>query len=360
MTTDEMPVDTDERAGLLRTLLADSRLLLLLDNAATAEQVRPLLQGAQRCRVLVMSRHALRGLLVTHDVRTLTLDLLSLEQSEQLLRMLLGPERWDGNEAAIADLAGLCGHLPPALRLAAAHLATRPRLSPAEFAARLDREGQLAVLDVDDDLHSGIRAAFELSYRSLPTATRRAYRLIGLHPGTGFSTAAVGALIGTGPADAAAELDRLACAHLVHQTSAERWRMHDLLREFAVGKLELDSPQEERDTAGLRIVDWYLRACEKAMDMVDPHRRRPPASTVPPRHRGHRATAPGIGRGRRRLAGDRVRQCRRRRRPLRAPRSARPDGAAGPHAVAALPFQPADGRLDRHAPAGAGGGPGDG
>lgn len=282
VTADEMPVDTDERAGLLRTLLADSRLLLLLDNAATAEQVRPLLQGSQRCRVLITSRHALRGLLVTHDVRTLTLGLLTPEQSERLLRMLLGTERCDGNEAAVADLARLCGYLPLALRLAAAHLATRPRLSPAEFAARLDREGQLAVLDVDDDLHSGIRAAFELSYGSLPTATRRAYRLIGLHPGTEFSTAAVGALIGAGPADAAAELDRLACSHLVHQTSAERWQMHDLLREFAVAKLELDSPQEERDAAGLRVVDWYLRACEEAMDMVDPHRRRLAASTAPP------------------------------------------------------------------------------
>ncbi|MCX4792185.1 tetratricopeptide repeat protein [Streptomyces sp. NBC_01221] len=277
---EELPGTAEEQSALLRTLLADRRVLVVLDNAAGAEQVRPLLQGSRRCRVVVTSRQALRGLLVTHEVYTFVLDLLTPQQARELLERLLGARRAAGAGDVLAELARLCGYLPLALRLAAAHLVSRPQLGLEEFVARLRREGRLSVLAVEDDLHAGVRAALELSYGGLPAPTRRTFLLAGLHPGQEFGTAAVAVLAGRSVREADEELDRLAGLHMVEQTRADRWRMHDLLREFAGARLRQESTAQEREAAGRELVDWYAAACEAAMDLVDPHRRRLPSPAV--------------------------------------------------------------------------------
>ncbi|MFE9927143.1 tetratricopeptide repeat protein [Streptomyces sp. NPDC005774] len=277
---EELPGTAEEQSALLRTLLADRRVLVVLDNAAGAEQVRPLLQGSRRCRVVVTSRQALRGLLVTHEVYTFVLDLLTPQQARELLERLLGARRAADAGDALAELARLCGYLPLALRLAAAHLVSRPRLGLEEFVARLRREGRLSVLAVEDDLHAGVRAALELSYASLPAPTRRTFLLAGLHPGQEFGTAAVAVLAGRSVREAGEELDRLAGLYLVEQTGADRWRMHDLLREFTGARLRQESTAQEREAAGRELADWYAAACAAAMDLVDPHRRRLPSPTA--------------------------------------------------------------------------------
>ncbi|MFB7950171.1 BTAD domain-containing putative transcriptional regulator [Kitasatospora phosalacinea] len=235
---DRLPADPDEAAALYRTLLADRRLLIVLDDARDAEQVRPLLPGAHGCAVLVTSRNRLTGLLVGNGARRLTLDPLGPAEGSLLLGTLLGPDRVAADPAAAHRLVRACGGLPLALRLAAADPAsgstTLDDCAPARPDAAL-----LARLDLTDDPHTGLRAAFDRSYRALPAPARHLFRLLGHAPAPGLSTDAATALataeLATTPAETAALLARLADAHLVREHPPGHHFLPGLLHPYAAG-----------------------------------------------------------------------------------------------------------------------------
>ncbi|MFL6074755.1 MAG: ATP-binding protein [Mycobacteriales bacterium] len=261
---DQVPAGTEEAAALYRSLLAGRRMLVLLDNARSADQVRPLLPGAPGCLVVVTSRDRLDGLVAVDGAARMTLDVLDLVESVALLAAVLGPDRVDAEPAAAAELAGRCGRLPLALRIVAAHLAAEPARSLADQAAAL-RADRWAELAVPGDPAASVRAAFDSSYHRLEPAARRLFRLLGQAPGgdgAGIPPPAAAALAGTSTPDTRATLRRLAAAHLV-EGRGDRYVLHDLTADYARGRAEPD------DAAALaRLCRWYLDTAEAAAELV--------------------------------------------------------------------------------------------
>ncbi|MEU4534169.1 BTAD domain-containing putative transcriptional regulator [Streptosporangium sp. NPDC023825] len=266
--TDQIPHETDERASMYRSLLADKRMLVVLDNAAKPEQIRPLLPGSSLCKVVITSRDSLRGLTATHDVDTLTLDLLSPDEAKALLVAVLGKDRVRDETDAVLELAHLCGYLPLALRLAAAHLVGQPTLPIADFTARLLRENRLTALDIEEDPHIGVRAAFTMSYRGLPEPARRTFRLLGVHPGPDIGVDEVIALTGSSIGAVNAALNTLIGAHLVQHGTDGRFVVHDLVSLFAREQGEAEDAEATRHGALIRLFDWYLHTARAAMNQV--------------------------------------------------------------------------------------------
>jgi tetratricopeptide (TPR) repeat protein/transcriptional regulator with XRE-family HTH domain len=279
-----LPTDLSERAARYRTLLAGRRMLVVLDNAYAAEQVRPLLPGSPSCLVLVTSRDSLAGLVARDGARRIELDVLTLEEAVSLLRTLVGA-RVDAEPEAAAALAERCGRLPLALRVAAEQAAVRPDDPLADLLDCLSSEQRrLDSLDSGEDPRSRVRAVFSWSYRLLPADTGRAFRRLGLHPTGDLDPYAVAALCGVDLASAQELLASLVRAHLVQQTRRLRYGMHDLLRAYAA---ELATDQVEPDEAKeahTRLFDYYRHAAATAMATLFPHHRhgRPnPASSSP-------------------------------------------------------------------------------
>ncbi|HEU5107262.1 MAG TPA: BTAD domain-containing putative transcriptional regulator, partial [Micromonosporaceae bacterium] len=194
----EIPLDTDERAARYRTAIAGRRMLVLLDNAASAEQVRPLLPGTASAVVLVTSRDTLSGLVAAHGAQRLELDRLPLAEAVALLHRLLG-ERVDTEWEGATALAEACARLPLALRVAADLAATRPGTTLAGLVAELsDERRRLDLLDAGGDARAAVRAVFSWSYQHLAPDARRAFRLLGLQPGPDIDAHAAAALLGSG------------------------------------------------------------------------------------------------------------------------------------------------------------------
>ena len=208
----DIPADVDERAACYRSLLAGRRMLIVLDNAATVEQVCPLLPGTPSCVVVVTSRDSLTGL---GRPARLDLDLLPADDAVTLLRELIGA-RVDAAPAAAAMLAEQCARLPLALRVAAELAAARPALSLDQLVSELaDEERRLDLLEADGDVRTAVRAVLSWSYRHLPAAAARAFRLIGLHPGPDLDALATAALTGATADKAEGLLRLLARGHLI-------------------------------------------------------------------------------------------------------------------------------------------------
>ncbi len=263
----QIPDELDERARLYRSRLAGRRILVLLDNARDAEQVRPLLPGDPACVAVVTSRDALAGLVATDGARRLDLDVLPAADACVLLRSLIGP-RADSDPEAVADLAGLCARLPLALRIAAEHAVARPKASLRNLVTEL-AAARLDVLDAGED-RADVRAVFSWSVRQLPEDVARTFSLVGLHPGGDLDADAVAALAGTDSVHARRVLGRLHRASLLHSTRPGRYAMHDLLRAYA------REQAANRDEDGLslqaltRLFDYYLAAAAAAMDVLFP------------------------------------------------------------------------------------------
>ncbi|WP_285753475.1 BTAD domain-containing putative transcriptional regulator [Lentzea sp. NBRC 105346] len=255
---DRIPTSLQARTSLLRSMLANKRMLVLLDNARDAEQVIPLLPGTPGCLVVITSRNTLSSLVAVHDARPISLDVMSTPESLALLENVLGPERLDGEPAA--ELANLCGNLPLALRIAAATLITHPRMRIAELVETL-RTDRLGVLDVDPA--ASVRTTFDLSYRVLPEDSQRVLRLLGTAPGDDISFDAVAALADS--ADVRGPLARLEEAHLVEQYLSGRYRLHDLVKLCAA-----ELPEPGRDEAAGRLVRWYVSATDAAVTSLMP------------------------------------------------------------------------------------------
>ena len=256
---DRIPPDPDAQADLFRTLLDRRRMLLILDNTAGADQIRPLLPGGGRCFVVVTSRSRLPGLVARDGAHRIDLRPFSRAEAISLLRSLIGAARVDGEADAAARIAEFCARLPLVLRVAAELVVVRSRATLTELSADLaDRRGRLAELATpDDDDVAMVRAVFSWSYRSLRPETARAFRLLGLHAGPDISFDAAAALIDRDAAETRRLLDSLADGHLV-VTDSRRCNLHDLLAQYASELVESQESAEERESALRQLHSWYL------------------------------------------------------------------------------------------------------
>ncbi len=274
----DVPVDVDDRAARFRTEIADRRVLLLLDNASSVDQVRPLLPGTASCTALVTSRDTLPGLVALDGAQRVEVDLLPPGDAQALLRRLIGA-RARAEPGAADTLAEQCARLPLALRVAAELVVARPDAELADLVAELqDQRRRLALLVAGDDPRASVSAVLSWSVRHLPAEAAHAFGLLGLHPGPDLDGYAAASLTGRTPAAARAALDVLARAHLVHRTGPGRYGMHDLLRAYA-------AEQAERpvDGARSRLFDHYVAAAGAATEVLFPGNAAqcPPAPLAP-------------------------------------------------------------------------------
>lgn len=282
---EKIPVDTHSRASMYRSLLDRRRMLIVLDNATTAAQVRPLLPGSPTCVVVVTSRSRLSGLTIRNGAGLVTLDVLSSDEALQLSRRIIGEERVDADLASVRRLVRLCGHLPLAIRIVGERIRSYPDDPLAEFIVDLeDERARIDALSDDEDEDSAVRSVFSWSYKALQPSTARMFRLLGLHAGTEFGTDVAAALTDSTPAEARRLLEQLASAHLVMRVRRDRYRFHDLLRVYAADVAESDEPEEERDRAVGRALAWYLHAVEATDRVFAPSRKRVALDLPRPAH----------------------------------------------------------------------------
>jgi hypothetical protein len=260
----QLPAGEQALAAMYRSALAGRRVLVVLDNAAGAEQIRPLLPGRPGCLVLVTSRDALTGLTARDGARRLLLDALTGREATTLLDRMIGSERVDAEPVAASALARTCGHLPLALRIASAQLQDEPGRSLADYVAAIRQVGALVALRISGEEELAVRPAFDESYRNLAPPAAELFRRLGLVPGPDFTVPAAAALTDRPIARAAALLDRLAAVHLVDRRGSGRYVLHDLLREYAQAQLVSAESAETQACARGRLFRWYLRRSDAA------------------------------------------------------------------------------------------------
>ena len=268
---ERIPAGVDAQTALYRTLLNGRRMLVLLDNARDADQVRPLLPGAPGCLVLVTSRDQLTGLIVADDAHAVTLDVLTEAEAVDLLVRRLGRARVDAEPAAVAQIVEACARLPLALSVVAARAAMHPGFPLASLAAELRQSPGLDSF-AGGDSASDVRTVLSWSYRTLSPAAARLFRLLGLHPGPSVTAPAAASLAELSPHRARSLLAELARAHLVAEQVPGRFVSHDLLRAYATELVQLHDSAAERDAAVHRLLDHYLRTACAADAVLDPHR----------------------------------------------------------------------------------------
>ncbi|MFE6866661.1 BTAD domain-containing putative transcriptional regulator [Kitasatospora sp. NPDC057692] len=280
---EQVPSVPEEAAALYRSLLAGQRVLVVLDNARSAEQVRPLLPGAPECLTVVTSRSGLAGLTARDGARPLALDLMPARDAVALLDRVIGGRRARSEPTAVSELAAVCGRLPLALAIAASRLAERPGRTVADHVAELrDTGDRLTALAIDGDATSAVRAALDLSYRALPATARTLFRLLSLAPGPGLSAAAAAALCGERAAVVRPVLEQLTTAHLLTHEGGDRYRLHDLLRLYAAERADAETGRAVRAAARERLGSWYLHHADAAARLLTPHRRRIPLTAPGP------------------------------------------------------------------------------
>jgi DNA-binding SARP family transcriptional activator/tetratricopeptide (TPR) repeat protein len=266
----DIPSGEDQRAARYRSLLADKRILVVLDNASSVEQVRPLLPGSAACTVLVTSRDALAGLVARDGAARLELDLLPLDEAVALLTELIG-EPAHADPDATAELARQCARLPLALRVAAERAAGRPAVPLADLVADLaGQQPRLDLLDVPGDPRTAVRAVFSWSYQQLSDGSARMFRLLGIHPGPDITVPAAASLAATAEADARRLLRDLVRAHLIAEHLPGRYAFHDLLRAYAAEQAQHIDSDTDRHEANGRILDHYLHTASRAGLLLDP------------------------------------------------------------------------------------------
>ncbi|WP_051898187.1 AfsR/SARP family transcriptional regulator [Sciscionella sediminilitoris] len=275
----QVPVGREELLALYRTLLADRRVLVVLDNAADPSQVRPLLPTAGGSAAIVTSRNQLRGLTALQGVHAVHLEVLSAEQGLALLSGILGEQRVRAERDEAAELVELCGFLPLAIRIAAANLYSRAHESIHAYIRELNGPGRLASFDIEGDEEATLRAAFDLSYSNLAPRAARVFRLLGALPGQDFTIEVAAAFLGSPFPDTARLLDHLVAASLVSHHSSGRLWMHDLIRLYAIERCEQEESAAELIKARGRLVDFYFRKTSAAAELTQPMRARLPPSS---------------------------------------------------------------------------------
>jgi len=279
-----VPADLSEASALYRSLLAGKRMLIVLDNAASAGQVRDLLPGSPGCLVLVTSRSRLAGLVAKDGAVPVRVGALGETESVALLGKIIGTRRVDAQPAAATAIAASCACLPLALRIAAERAAHRPGLALAWLASELaDERRRLDALTVGMDGHTTVRSVFSWSYRALAPDARRMFRLLGLFPRPETGIPAAAALAGTRRDEAARLLEVLADGQLLDEVPpGGRYRFHDLLRSYAAERAEVDGDPADRAAAPRRIFAWYLHTADAADHLPVPGRLHAPLDPPPP------------------------------------------------------------------------------
>ncbi|MGW0808153.1 ATP-binding protein [Nonomuraea sp. NPDC002799] len=264
----QIPAGLEERAALYRARLDRRKVMVVLDNAANEEQVRPLLPGSADNAVIVTTRRALPGL---DGAGSLALAPLDAGEAVELLDEMVGEGRVLAEPKSAHRIAELCGGLPLALMLAGRKLKGRPTWRFSVLIDRLEGAGQrLSELSVSD---RSLRAMFGLSYAQLGEEHRRMFRLLASHPGHDFCAYSAAALADLPRQESVKILEDLLDEHLLEETSPERYRFHDLLRAFAGERLAEEVDPHARDAAVRRVLDWYVRTADRADRLLDPHRR---------------------------------------------------------------------------------------
>ncbi|MFI9382161.1 BTAD domain-containing putative transcriptional regulator [Kutzneria sp. NPDC052558] len=263
-----IPPDLTGRTAMLRDLLADRRMLIVLDNAEDAAEVTPLLPGASASAVVVTSRRQLTGLVVRHGARHLVVDVLAEREARELVTTRLGADRVAAEPEAVVDLLQACAGMPLALGIvcARAQLASGEPLSA--LAAQLRDEGQRLTVLRDEDPEASLPAVLSWSARALPSEQAAVFALLGLAPGPDIGLAAAASLTGGPHRDTGVRLAALAQASLVERTAADRYRMHDLVRLYARDSV---SDDDVRRSALRRVTDFYLHTAYAANRILTPH-----------------------------------------------------------------------------------------
>ncbi|WP_281404344.1 ATP-binding protein [Streptomyces roseirectus] len=264
--------DPGARTGLYRSLLAGRRVLVLLDNARDAEQVRPLLPGAPGCLTLVTSRDRLTGLVAADGARPLVLGLPAEDEARHLLARRLGAARVLDAPDALGEIVTRCARLPLALAVVAARAAMTPQFPLAAYARELREAGARLDPFTADDPATDVRAVLSWSYRRISPEAARLFRLFGLHPGPDLSAPAAASLAGTRPDTARALLAELTRAHLLDQPAPDRCTAHDLLRAYAAELTRAHDPDDDTRAALHRLLDHYLRSATTASEAISWYR----------------------------------------------------------------------------------------
>jgi DNA-binding SARP family transcriptional activator/tetratricopeptide (TPR) repeat protein len=272
---DRVPADPAAQAALLRTLVSDRQILILLDNARTAEQVRALLPGSPGCLVLITSRDPLASLVATHGALPVGLDLLSTDDARELLGHRLGRAKIRQEPDAVRDIIARCAHLPLALAIVAAQASTPSAPHLAGLADQLaDSQNRLAVLDAGDDA-TNVQAVLAWSYDAIGAPAAHLFRLLSLVPGADVTVDAAATLAAVPPADAVEQLDQLVRAGLLTVSAENRFTMHDLLRGFGQTLARRIEDGATLDAACLRLLDHYRHGALAATLCLDPQRQAP-------------------------------------------------------------------------------------
>jgi DNA-binding SARP family transcriptional activator/Tfp pilus assembly protein PilF len=278
---ERVPADLDTQAALYRSLVAGKRMLVVLDNARDAEQVRPLLPGSSTVAVVVTSRNRLTPLLVSEGARPLQLDLLSTQEARELLAARLGGERVAAEPEATEAIIAACARLPLALAIAAAR-AQQSGFTLRAVADELADAGQrLDALDAGDPA-SQIRSVLSWSYDALSPPSATLFRLLGLHPGPDISAAAAASLAGHPPVQTRRLLTELTNAGLIAEHRPGRYTWHDLLRAYAA-ELAAEDPEPARSAALTRLLDHYTHTAHAAALLLAPARGTIPLDPPQPR-----------------------------------------------------------------------------
>jgi DNA-binding SARP family transcriptional activator len=279
---DRIPADLDARIGLYRSLLADKQVLVVLDNARDADQVRPLLPGASGCLALVTSRDRLGSLVAVEGAYPIMVDLLTPVEARLLLRVRLGAHRVAAEPDAADRIIDRCARLPLALAVVCARAASHPGFALSALADELGQSRtSLDALD-GGDTATDVRAVFSWSYHALSEGAARLFRLLGVHPGPDISVAAAASLGGLAPRQVRLLLAELSRAHLISEHKPGRYMLHDLLRAYAheLGD-DLDAALERR-AAARRVFDHYLHTAHTAAILLNPMRHPVPLAPAQP------------------------------------------------------------------------------
>ncbi len=267
----QIPAGLETQAGLYRSLLARRRMLVVLDNARDADQVRPLLPASTGCLVVVTSRSQPASLTAAEGAHPVTLDVLTRADARALLARRLGAERLGAGPAA-DELIELCARLPLALSVVAARAAEHPGFPLGAIVAELREERhRLDALDSGDPA-AGVRAVFSWSYENLSDLAARLFRLLGAHPGPDLTIPAAASLVGIPFAEARRAVGELARSSLVTEHAPGRFACHDLLRVYAAEQARACDSDADRRAALRRVLDHYLHACSALSGLLEPDR----------------------------------------------------------------------------------------
>ncbi len=269
-----IPAVAASQAGLYRSVLANKRVLIVIDNARDDEHVRPLLPGAGGCLVVVTSRHQLTGLIATEGAQPLTLGLPSAIDAHAMLTRRLGLQRMAAEPATVADIIDRCARLPLALAITAARLATRPDLPLAALVGQL--HDSAAALDPfrGSDPATDVRAVFSWSYRTLSADAARVFRYLSVAPGPDVGLRAVASLVDLATEQVQPLLDELIQIHLIDEPVPGRYTFHDLLRAYAAEQAARQDSGADRCAAWHRVLDHYLHTGYAAAMLLTPERER--------------------------------------------------------------------------------------